>query len=173
MPDPRPSPSPEQCASSVTIRELGPHDASEVQALYESLDDRDSYLRFFTARPGRLSSVAEQATRRDPAHCGLGAFESGVLIGAANYVVLDDPSTAELAMAVEHGHQQHGVGSELLARLTRLAERNGVRTFIAEVLAVNQTMLRVIAESGLPTTRRREGSAVHIEIRPPESGAST
>ena len=44
MPDPRPSPSPARCASSVTIRELGPHDASEVQALYESLDDHENTM---------------------------------------------------------------------------------------------------------------------------------
>ncbi|WP_027501409.1 GNAT family N-acetyltransferase [Rhodococcus sp. UNC363MFTsu5.1] len=157
----------------MTIRELGPHDASDVQALYESLDARDSYLRFFATRPTQLNVVAERATQHDRGHGGVGAFESGALIGAANFVVLDDPSTAELAMVVEHDHQLHGVGSELLARLICLAERHGVRTFIAEVLAVNQTMLRVIAETGLPTTRRREGSAVHIEIRSPESGATT
>lgn len=169
MADPRPESPPARCVSSVTIRELGPRDASAVQALYESLDDHDSYLRFFATRPKHLNSVAERATQHDRSHGGVGAYESGVLIGAANFIVLDDPSTAELAMVVEHDHQLHGVGSELLARLMCLAERHGVRTFIAEVLAENRNMLRVLAETGRPTTRRRDGSSVHIELGSLES----
>lgn len=148
----------------VEIRGLTAADVPAVVALYESLDAHDGYLRFFAAPPRDISTLVSKLTTVDRGHAAIGAFDSAQLIGVANLVRLDDPGTAEVALVVRHDHQLHGIGSALLAALVETARDRGIHTLVAEVLLENATMLKVIAETGLRTRRRREGSATHIEI---------
>lgn len=151
-------------ASSFHLRILKADDAAALSALHHTLDERDAHLRFFAPRPKDLDALALRLAAADLSHGAVGAFESGQLIGAANFIVLDDPEIAEIAMVVRHDRQLHGIGTALLARLVEIARDHGVRTFVAEVLLENITMLKVIAETGLPTVRSREGAALHLEI---------
>ena len=59
------------------------------------------------------------------------------------------------------GASKCAYGAECFAEMAR---ERGIRTLVAEVLLENVTMLKVIDEAGLPTTRSREGSVVHVEI---------
>ncbi|MGW0041938.1 N-acetyltransferase family protein [Rhodococcus sp. NPDC003348] len=154
----------ERAIAPIRIRALTADDAPAVVELHESLDQHDGYLRFLAARPKNLAPLVSRLAAVDRRHGAVGAFDAGELVGVANLVVLDDPETAEIAMIVRHDHQLHGIGTTLLARLAEMARERGIRTLVAEVLLENVTMLKVIDETGLPTTRSREGSVVHVEI---------
>jgi GNAT superfamily N-acetyltransferase len=56
-----------------------------------------------------------------------------------------DPKTnmAEVAFVVHDNWQNKGIGSFLLVQLARIARRNGIRGFTAEVLRGNRAMQRV------------------------------
>lgn len=105
----------------VCIRRLGNDDVDAVIELHKHLNDRERYLRFFVVHPAYLEAFAEKVVRCDARHCGLGAFESGRLIGVANYVVADKPEVAEVAVAVAHPDHLRGVATTLLQRLGAIA----------------------------------------------------
>ena len=73
------------------------------------------------------------------------AVVGGEVIGVARYDrPADDPATAEVAVVVEDGWQGVGVGRQLLAELTELAARRGVRTLTADVQADNDRMVGLV-----------------------------
>ena len=148
----------------ICVRCLGKGDIDAVIELHKHLSDREQYLRFFVVHPAYLEEFAEKVVQRDPRHCGLGAFESGRLIGVANYAVADKPDVAEVAVAVAHRDHLRGVATALLHRLGTIARRNGIQTFTADVLPDNGAMLKVLSDAGWPHTTRLDDSVLSIRI---------
>lgn len=135
--------------TGVTVRPLTDDDVQAVIELHRhQLTAREQYLRFFIAEPTYLDTFARKVVRCDDTQCALGAFESGRLIGLANYVATTDPGVAEVAVAVAHADHLRGVATVLLQRLADLARAHGIDTFTAEVLADNAAMLRVLHDAG-------------------------
>jgi acyl-CoA synthetase (NDP forming)/GNAT superfamily N-acetyltransferase len=149
--------------SVVRMRELDGADAAALTELYGALPSYDRFLRFFSA--GTNPDSARLIEKRRPGDLSLGAFRGETLVGVAHSVVTDaDESVAEIAMAVAHPDQAHGVGTLLLEHLASRARERGVRRFVADVLAENARMWQVIRDSGLPVRRRTEGGQTHIEF---------
>jgi RimJ/RimL family protein N-acetyltransferase len=146
----------------ISIRRLSPRDYDEVVALEIALKER--YLRFFTVHPAYVGEWALSLTAPKAGVIALGAFESGELIGVANYVELDQPGRAEIAVVVAHEQHTRGVGTALLRELGRIARGAGLHHFVADVLAENYLMRRVIADAGWPITQHRDGSVVSVEV---------
>jgi GNAT superfamily N-acetyltransferase len=70
-------------------------------------------------------------------------------MGIGRYVRLrHDPTVAEAAITVLDRYQGRGLGTLLLALLTRSALANGIRVFRNYVLADNDTMLELFAQLG-------------------------
>jgi GNAT superfamily N-acetyltransferase len=145
--------------TSGVLRTLGPADRDEVERLHRALPRDDLYLRFFGFSDGASHAVADAIVGADSVAVGL--FCTGVLVGVGNFSGAEPP---EIAFAVAHGAQHHGIGTLLLKVLVQRARELGVRQLVAEVLAINLPMLRVFAESGLPVTRRAEGSTVELTL---------
>ncbi|MFC0432077.1 bifunctional GNAT family N-acetyltransferase/acetate--CoA ligase family protein [Kutzneria buriramensis] len=146
------------------VRHLTPADTDAVRLLHQGLPEKDTYLRFFTLRPPRLETFAAHLTSEDVRHATLGAYVDGVLTGVATYEVVADPAEAEVALAVDHRQQAHGVGTLLLEHLASLARQHGVRRFVADVLAENTGMLRVFHDFGLPCQVDSNGSEVRVVL---------
>jgi acyl-CoA synthetase (NDP forming)/GNAT superfamily N-acetyltransferase len=147
----------------VRMRELAGPDAALVSDLYGRLPTDDRFLRFFSA--GVTPDVDALLARRHPADVCIGAFRGDDLVGVAHAIVSDaDPATAEIAVAVAHREQARGVGTLLLEHLASRARGRGVRRFVADVLAENARMWRVITDSGFPIRRRSDGGEEHVEL---------
>ena len=147
----------------VRMRELDESDTAELAGLYDRLPTYDRFLRFFSA--GARPDVDSLLGRARPGDVSVGAFRGEDLIGVAHAVGTEaDPTTAEIAMAVAHPAQAHGVGTLLLEYLASRARDRGVRRFVADVLTENSRMWQVITDSGLPVRRRVDGGEVHIEL---------
>jgi len=68
-------------------------------------------------------------------------------LGVARYIRLrDDPTKAEVAVAVVDSHQGRGLGTLLLSRLWRSALAAGIEVFVAYLLGENGRLLRVLGE---------------------------
>jgi GNAT superfamily N-acetyltransferase len=148
----------------VTIRRLRPSDYDDVVALEIALSDEERYRRFFTVHPTYVGGWALSLTTPKAGIVALGAVESGELIGVANYVELDQPGRAEIAVVVAHEQHARGVGTALLQELGRIARGAGLRHFVADVLAENYLMRPVITDAGWPITEHRDGSVLSVEV---------
>ena len=151
--------------ATVTIRRLLPTDYDAVVAMETELTAEERYLRFFTVHPTYIGEWALSLTSPAEGVVALGAFETGELIGVANYVEMKHQlDWAEIAAVVAHDQHERGVGTALLRELGRIARDTGLHHFVADVLADNYAMRRVINDAGWPTTQHRNGSVLSVEI---------
>jgi GNAT superfamily N-acetyltransferase len=149
----------------VSLRRLQPTDIDAVIALHDALSERDRYLRFFTMHPAYLKKLADKLTDDSGQNYALGAFESGTLIGVANYAVCGKPATADIAVVVAHKDHLRGVGTALVTRLAQIARDNGIQHFVADVLATNHLMFKLLHDAGLhPQHKSYDSGVVHLDI---------
>jgi GNAT superfamily N-acetyltransferase len=91
------------------------------------------------------------------------------LTGVGRYILCDGGrKRAELAFAVLDKHLGKGIGSLLLQHLVIIGKAQGLREFVADVLADNKPMLSVLEHSGFPIKRSREGGVERWEFGPPQ-----
>ena len=151
--------------ATVSLRQLESSDIGVVTALHETLSARELYLRFFTAHPVSLKVLADKLTDHDGGNYALGAFESGKLIGLASYAMCGKRATADVAAVVAHEDHLRGVGTVLLRRLAQIARHNGIRHLVADVLATNDVMFKVLHDAGLhPQHKDYDCGVVHLDI---------
>lgn len=77
-----------------------------------------------------------------------------------------DPATnrAEVAFVVRDDFQGRGIGTFLTADLIKVARRQGIRGFTAEVLRENRAMQAVFDASGLKVKSRLAGNVYSYEL---------
>ena len=95
----------------------------------------------------------------------VGSAPEETVIGGASYVALPaggGTRGAEVAFTIEEDYQGQGLASKLLSALVGIARQHGIGRFEAEVLAGNASMLKVFERSGLPLTKARDGSVIHV-----------
>jgi ribosomal protein S18 acetylase RimI-like enzyme len=85
------------------------------------------------------------------------------IVGAGRYVVVE-PGIAEVAFGVIDEYQGQGIGTALMRNLSSIARQAGLNRLVAEVLASNGAMLKVLEGSGLQMSRRRECTVVRVTL---------
>ena len=150
--------------STVSVRRLRSGDFDAVVGLAETLSDEERYRRFFTQHPAHLEDWARSLTERSSDQYALGAFDSGTLIGVANYFTCQPPGYAEVAVVVAHDEHLRGVGTALLRHLGLVAKQNGLQHFVADILAENYPMLRVMSDAGWQCLRHLDGSVLKADF---------
>jgi RimJ/RimL family protein N-acetyltransferase len=148
----------------VSLRRLDLDDLDGIIALSETLTESERYFRFFTAHPAYLRNWARSLAERSTTQFALGAFESGRLIGVASYFMCDEPGCAEVAIVVAHQEHMRGVGTVLLGRLGQIARDNGLDRFVADVLAENFLMRKVMSDAGWPCTIHADGAELRVDV---------
>jgi RimJ/RimL family protein N-acetyltransferase len=148
----------------VSLRRLDRDDLGDIIALSETLTESERYFRFFTAHPADLKNWARSLAERSDKQFALGAFESGRLIGVASYYMCNEPGCAEVAIVVAHQEHMRGVGTVLLGRLGQIARDNGLERLVADVLAENHLMRKVMSDAGWPCTIHASGSELQVDV---------
>ncbi len=151
-------------AATVTIRRLQPDDYDAVVRLASELTGEERYQRFFTVHPTYIGEWALSLTEPAEGVVALGVFETGELIGVANYAELPRAGDAEIAVVVAHEQHERGVGTLLLQALGHLAREAGLHRFVADVLTENHPMRRVISEAGWPVNQHCDGAVISVEL---------
>ncbi len=70
------------------------------------------------------------------------------LVAVARYAPSELPRTAEFAVVVDDQYHGHGIGTELMRRLHRVAAQAGYRWIIGDTFADNAPMLKLAAHLG-------------------------
>ena len=120
-------------------------------------------LRFFTGAAD-TSKAAHWAASTGADRYGLIAHdETGILIGHAAYIQLDE-KRAEVAVEVADHFHGRGLGTILIGRLAAIAKERGITRFVAEVLSENHAMLDVFREGFDGRVVRQQGSEKRVEF---------
>jgi GNAT superfamily N-acetyltransferase len=132
----------ERMDARVRIRAASLLDIEGLRGMFARASSETIYRRFHIPYP----EVPEWmlALMLDSDHYGkeaLVAVAEEKIVGHAMYAGLGEGSEAEMAIVVEDRWQSIGVGKSLLLELVGRARRQGIETFVGEVLSTNQPML--------------------------------
>jgi RimJ/RimL family protein N-acetyltransferase len=155
----------------VHIRPIRPEDREALAAGFERLSPESRYRRFFAPVARLRERELDYLTIVDHHdHEALVAFDeaTGEGIGVARFV-RTEPDVAEPAIVVADDWQGRGLANHLLDALVDRAREEGVRRFVAPVLAENTAAIRILERLG-DTTREQMGREVQLSIALPEPG---
>jgi nucleotide-binding universal stress UspA family protein/RimJ/RimL family protein N-acetyltransferase len=157
--------------SHVLIRPIAPEDREALVAAFERLSPESRYRRFF-APVARLSErELDYLTRVDHHdHEALIAADeaTGDCVCVARFI-RTEPEVAEPAIVVADDWQGRGLAGRLLDALVQRAHEEGIRRFVAPVLADNAAAIRILERLG-ETTREALGREVQLSIALPDRG---
>jgi GNAT superfamily N-acetyltransferase len=161
-------------ATELVIRPISPGDKQALIDGFERLSDQSRYRRFLSPH-GRLSDgelrYFTEVDHHD--HEALVAIDPRTWqgVGLARYVrSRQDPTAAELAIAVVDDWQRTGVGTRLATALADRARQEGIAMFTGLVLAENELMLNLASELGRVRILHREHGTVELTVELPEQG---
>ncbi|MEH1100034.1 GNAT family N-acetyltransferase [Micromonospora sp. CPCC 205561] len=153
--------------AEATVRPATADDLPGVVELHEGCSPRSRHRRYLggaaapsPARLGRLLEPARGVTLL--ATAGGGTGEAEPVLAMAN--LLAEGDEAEVALLVRDDWQRRGLGSALLRRLVRHAERAGYAALVLHVHAENAPMLRTVRRLGRPTPSERDGGLVTLTV---------
>jgi acyl-CoA synthetase (NDP forming)/RimJ/RimL family protein N-acetyltransferase len=130
----------------VRLREVTAEDAGSLLELHQRSSDDSRYKRFLYLGSASVTEEVERLTRPPgPDHFAILAEDQGTVIGTASYERLEEGFRADFAVLVGDRWQGRGIGTLLVEQLAAHARRNGIQELVGDVLAVNNSMLRVAA----------------------------
>jgi len=153
--------------TQIEIRPIRPEDRAVLEDGLKRMGPESRYRRFF-APVSRLSeSQLEYLTEVDHHdHEALVAFERDTRegVGVARFVRIEhEGDVAEPAVVVIDDWQGRGVGAGLLGALAERAREEGIRSFLAPVLADNAAAIASLSGLG-ETSLTARGSEVELLI---------
>jgi GNAT superfamily N-acetyltransferase len=150
----------------VAYRELTPADAPLLDQILEGMSDQSRYRRFHGPKPrltGKERSYLAAADGRD--HLALLALApSGEPVAVGRVVrEREDPERGELAVSVVDAWQRHGIGIELVRRLSRAAAAVGIERIVAVVLT-DYWLSSMMQRKGFGVRRPAPGLSTVLEL---------
>ncbi len=131
------------------IRLARPEDAEQVAQMHERTSEQSRFQRYFAAREWRELQVRRLAGgHRGAALVAQG--RDGQIIALGNVVPeFEGSRTAEIALLVEDAAQGRGLGRVLLRRMLEVSAQLGFTEVLADVLADNKGMQRLLETTDL------------------------
>jgi acyl-CoA hydrolase/GNAT superfamily N-acetyltransferase len=155
--------------TQINFRSIHPTDEPRVRNLFYNLSQQTIYYRFMSVMKRMPRKQLEEFVfvdhRTEVAIAGTIPEASGEeIITIGRYYLDPKTNTAEVAFTVQDDWQRKGIGSFLFQYLARVARRNGIKGFTAEVLAENVGMQKVFNQSNFRTKSSVREGVVHYEI---------
>jgi acyl-CoA hydrolase/GNAT superfamily N-acetyltransferase len=155
--------------TQINFRPIHPTDEPRMRDLFYKLSEATIYYRFMSHQrlvPRRqIQDFVYIDHRNDVAIVGtLPEAHGEDIIAIGSYYLDPKTNLAEVAFVVHDQWQNRGIGAFLLRHLIRIARRNGIRGFTAEVLAENKAMQAVINKSNCKIASRFSGNVHSYEM---------
>lgn len=146
----------------ILLRPIKISDEPRLRDFFNSLSDKSLYLRFFTPRKYvPHESLQEIVTFDNAKGVSIVALvqqeENEKIIGLGQYYINETNYSAEISFATSDEYQNNGIASILLNHLTYLAQKNGLLSFTASVLAENRSMIKVLKKVGFVHKATEDG----------------
>jgi len=153
----------------VNFRPIHPTDEPRMRELFYKLSEATIFYRFMSHQrfvPRRqIQDFVYIDHRNDVAIVGtLPEAHGDAIIAIGSYYLDPKTNLAEVAFVVHDDWQNRGIGAFLFLHLIRIARRNGIRGFTAEVLVENRAMQAVINKSNCKIKTKFTGNTYSYEI---------
>ena len=148
-------------------RAIEPADRVALASFFRNLSAQTRYRRFLTPKRTLSETELTHFTELDHHEAeALVAFDrAGELVAVARYFTVDDPTRAEVAIAVADKWQHRGVGTAMLSELMNQARADGIRAFVASCFADNREMITLFEELGEAVTcTSQDAGVLELEI---------
>lgn len=150
--------------TEVRFRAIKPSDEEGMRRLFYRFSDRAIYYRYFTPIKTMPHEKTQEYVNVDYRNVlsivGLvGPPGQGRIIAEARYARHKDKPLVDVAFVVDEKFQGLGIATHLYGMLARLARQRGARGMTADVLASNQSMLKVFEKGKYPVQSRFENGA--------------
>lgn len=154
----------------VSFRSIRPTDEPHMRDLVYNLSQETIYYRFMSRHqrftPRQIQDFVYIDHRRDVAVVGTVPEAHGEqIIAVGTYYLNEKTNMAEVAFVIRDGWQNKGLGTFLFQHLIKIAKRNGISGFTAEVLQENQRMQNVFNHSGCHVTSHLEEGVYSFVIK--------
>ena len=155
--------------TQITFRAVHPTDAPRMRELFYALSQQTMYYRFMSSQKivsrQQIRDFVYIDHRNDVSIVGtLPEAHGEEILALGNYYLDPKTNRAEVAFVVQDKWQRQGIGTFLLRFLARVARRNGIRGFTAEVLAENKGMQAVFNKSNTKIHSKYNGSVYSYEL---------
>ncbi|MFZ1073370.1 MAG: GNAT family N-acetyltransferase [Verrucomicrobiia bacterium] len=155
--------------TQLNFRPIHPTDEPRMRDLFYKLSEATIYYRFMShqTRVSRhqIQDFVYIDHRNDVTIVGtLPEVYGEEIIVVGSYYLDQKTNLAEVAFVVGDDWQNHGIGTFLLKHLMRIARRNGIRGFTAEVLTENKPMQAVINKSNCKIRSKLAGNVYSYEM---------
>jgi acetate---CoA ligase (ADP-forming) len=148
--------------STIHVRPVRSDDEPAIRAFLNDVSQESIGFRFFGAAD--LEWVTAWSLDVDYVDRFALVAETGApsrIVAHAAYVRMN-AERAEVAFLVADAWQGRGISTIALAHLAAIAHRQGITTFVAEVLPANHQMIDVFRRSGFPINTRSTRDAIEI-----------
>jgi acyl-CoA hydrolase/GNAT superfamily N-acetyltransferase len=154
---------------SAFFRPVRMNDEALLKDFFYSLTEDSMYHRFISSRMDmpheRLQKfVAIDYGREMVILATVEQDGKELVVGMGQYRIGEDVHTAEVAFLVRDGHQDKGIGAELLDYLTYLGRRRGLLGFTGTALQDNQRMLHLLVSRGFVVENRLESGVYELKM---------
>ncbi|MEV5408806.1 GNAT family N-acetyltransferase [Thermopolyspora sp. NPDC052614] len=146
------------------LRPLRADDREALHRLVESTSERSAFLRFFSGGRATAHAYVDRITGPGYAGRALVALMRGRLVAVAEYIPGPSGGDADVGILLDDSVHGHGLGTLLLEHLAVSAAASGVRELVADVLAENRTMIRVLRDLGLSVEQRYADGQMRIRV---------
>jgi GNAT superfamily N-acetyltransferase len=158
-----------QAVVKMQFRRAHAEDALRVRAFLSRLSARTLQARYLSPIPSLSGEPAEREAQRlldgdQRRHVLVMTDSLASIRGIGEFFVDDSGASAELALVVEDGFQNRGLGQLLYARLEQLARAFGIAQFTGHVGYGNMTVLGMLRNSGRPVRVDMEYGAVQFRL---------
>ncbi|MER7165913.1 GNAT family N-acetyltransferase [Micromonospora sp. NPDC000207] len=151
--------------AEVRVRPAGVDDVPALVDLHERSSERSRQRRYLggcgVPAPSRLRRLVEPERGVTLVALDLDAPGEPV-VAMAN--LLGEGDEAEVALLVRDDWQRRGIGTALLRRVVRRAERDGYAALVLHVQAENVPMLKTLRRLGRPTPVDRDGPLLTVTL---------
>jgi acyl-CoA hydrolase/GNAT superfamily N-acetyltransferase len=155
--------------TQILFRPIHPTDERDMRDLFYELSEQSKFYRFM----GHLKRVSRSQIedfvyidhRSEVTIVGVLKEAHGEdIIAVGSYYLDAKTNKAEVAFTVIDHWQRHGIGTFMLRHLARIARRNGISGFTAEVLAENKGMQTVFDQSEFKVNSKYRGDVYSYEL---------
>jgi acyl-CoA hydrolase/GNAT superfamily N-acetyltransferase len=155
--------------TQMNFRPIHPTDEPRMRDLFYKLSEATMYYRFMShsqrVTRHQIQDFVYIDHRNDVTIVGTLPEASGEeIIAVGSYYLDPKTNLAEVAFVVADHWQNKGIGTFLLKQLMRIARRNGIRGFTAEVLTENKSMLAVIGKSNCKVSSKPAGNLYSYQM---------